>query len=269
MELEFEAIWSDGQVSVSPAEAHRHYQAVVEAYRQDRAIAASQVGLTPGAGDPLRALAPGCDAPDDDPTRWTNARIAIAFSARSTAASRGPAGSAAANRQQRIALRTAGGRLRLAPLTITNLALDTLASAHPNETLQVAMYGLSPRVAEFGALLDAARRGVRLQVLLNRQSGLATTARLATLANAQRLPIEVRTAGRMMHQKYVVHHASGTVVTGTANMSTDASTRHWEHRIRIIGCAELAARYSADFQEIWTRLPPDESGGKRLAEEQR
>jgi phosphatidylserine/phosphatidylglycerophosphate/cardiolipin synthase-like enzyme len=58
----------------------------------------------------------------------------------------------------------------------------------------------------------------------------------------------------MMHQKYIVHEETATVVTGTANMSTDASSRHSEHRIRISGCGKLAARFCADFDEIWARL---------------
>ena len=156
-----------------------------------------------------------------------------------------------------MTLSTPAGRLRLVPVTITNLAVDTIFQTKPGDTLQIAMYGLSPRVPEYGALLDAARRGVPLQILLNRSSGRDTAMRLKSFRNGEGLPIEVRTAGRMMHQKYMVQCETGTVVTGTANMSTDASTRHWEHRIRISGCAELAAQYSADFHEIWSRLPPD------------
>ena len=110
---------------------------------------------------------------------------------------------------------------------------------------------------EYGALLDAARRGVYLQILLNRVSGRVTAMRLKACRDEENLPIEVRTVGRMMHHKYMVHCETGTIVTGTANMSTDASSRHWEHRIRICGAKELAAQYSADFQKIWSRVPPD------------
>ena len=189
-----------------------------------------------------------------------NAGVMIAFSSRPSGGPRGQAGCARGNQEQRMTLRTQAGRLKLVPVTITNLALDTIFQTRPGDTLQIAMYGLSPRVPEYGALLDAARRGVHLQILLNRLSGRDTAVRLKALRDEQRLPIEVRTAGRMMHQKYMIHCQTDTVVTGTANMSTDASSRHWEHRIRISGCSKLAAQYSADFQQIWSRVPPDNSG---------
>jgi phosphatidylserine/phosphatidylglycerophosphate/cardiolipin synthase-like enzyme len=117
------------------------------------------------------------------------------------------------------------------------------------------MYGMSARVPEYGALLDAARRGVRVFALLNRLTGSDVSSRFNAAVQEEGLPIELRTAGRMMHQKYMVHVETATVVTGTANMSTDASFRHSEHRIRITGCGNLAERFCADFDRIWTRLP--------------
>ena len=248
VEIEFEALWSDGKATVSPQEAHRHYRAILETYRRDPATSPRQVvGLAEGAGEPLQALAHGCETLQtmgpEGGTSPKNAEVTIAFSSRPSGRLRGQAGCAAGNRKQRMTLSTPAGRLRLVPVTIANLALDTIFQTKPGDTLQLAMFGLSPRVPEYGALLDAARRGVRLQILLNRLSGRDTAMRLKGLRNEEGLPVEVRTAGRMMHQKYMVQYETGTVVTGTANMSTDASTRHWEHRIRIRGCAELAAQY--------------------------
>jgi PLD-like domain len=257
MELEFEALWSDGRATVSPHEAHLHYRAILDSYQRDPAISPGQVvGLAEGVGEPLHALVGSeCDTLEPGATGIKNAEVAIAFSSRPSGASRSQAGCASANREQRMALRTPAGRLRLVPVTITNLALDAIFQTKPGDVLQIAMYGLSPRVPEYGAMLDAARRGVCLQFMLNRLSGRDTAARLKVIQDEQGLPIEVRTAGRMMHQKYMVCRETGTVVTGTANMSTDASSRHWEHRIMIGGCRELAAQYSADFREIWSRLP--------------
>jgi len=281
VELEFEALWSDGQATLSPQEAHLHYQAILGTYRQNPAISPSQVvGLAKGAGEPLRALEHECEKLEHSDvtvgpecgTAAKGAEVAIAFSSRPPGGQRNRAGCAAANQGQRMTLFTPAGRLRLVPVTITNLALDTIFQTRSGETLQLAMFGLSPRVPEYGALLDAARRGVCLQILLNRLSGRDTAVRLQSLLDEQDLPIEVRTAGRMMHQKYMVRRETDMVLTGTANMSTDASTRHWEHRIRISGHAELAAQYSADFQEIWSRVPPDGTSSKtdredRLLEE--
>jgi phosphatidylserine/phosphatidylglycerophosphate/cardiolipin synthase-like enzyme len=58
----------------------------------------------------------------------------------------------------------------------------------------------------------------------------------------------------MMHQKYVVNVDTAVVLTGTANMSTDASTRHSEHRIRVSANPGLADQFIADFETIWTRV---------------
>jgi hypothetical protein len=85
-------------------------------------------------------------------------------------------------------------------------------------------------------------------------TGLEVAARLADAQRREALPIEVRTVGRMMHQKYLVNTQTGALPTGTANMSTDAAGRHVEHRIRISGCARLAEQYLADFDAIWFRL---------------
>jgi phosphatidylserine/phosphatidylglycerophosphate/cardiolipin synthase-like enzyme len=266
VEHEFEALWSDGRATVSPDEAHLHYRAILETYRRDPAISPGQVlGLKQGAGEPLQALEHECEPLEqmkpismrEGATGVKNADIAIAFSSRPSGGSRRQAGSARSNQEQRMTLCTPAGRLRLVPVTITNLALDTIFQTKPGDTLQLAMYGLSHRVPEYGALLDAARRGVRVQMLLNRLCGRDTATRLKAFQDAQALPIQIRTAGRMMHQKYMIHCETATIVTGTANMSTDASTRHWEHRIRIRGCAELAALYSGDFREVWSRMPPD------------
>jgi phosphatidylserine/phosphatidylglycerophosphate/cardiolipin synthase-like enzyme len=269
MEYEFEALWSDGRSTCSPEESDRHYQAILACYRRDPRIPPSQVpGLEEGAGDQLDALEPDCLGLREVREPWmgeknvtslSDANVAIAFSFHRWSRSPVRAGCAVVNQEQRMTLATPAGNLRLVPVTITHLALDTIFQTKPGDTIQLAMYGLSPRVPEYGALLDAARRGVRLQILLDRVAGGDAAIRLSTARDAHGLPIEVRTAGRMMHQKYLIHRETGTVVTGTANMSTDASTRHWEHRIRIGGCPRIAAQYSADFDEIWSRLASDQS----------
>ena len=251
IEFEFEALWSEGNVSLSVGEARAHYQAILESYRRDPTMAPSRVaGIGGGLGEPIEEL-------DGDPLEVANAEIA--FSSRPRGDSRREAGFASKNRERRMVLCSAGGRRRLVPVSITNLALDAIFQTKEGELLEVALYGFSPRVAEYGALLEAARRGAKLRLLLDRDSGRDTAARLAALRE-QGLPIEIRTVGRMMHEKYLVWPDKGMVVTGTANFSTDASARHWEHRLRISGNQLLAAQYSADFREIWSRLTEEGKG---------
>jgi len=268
VELEFEALWSDGRSSVSPEEAYLHYETILDTYRRDPTTPPGHVaGLAEGVGEPLTALEHEYLALErsilgrECAIGEKNANVTIAFSSRPSG-SRSQAGCAPANQKQRMILHTPAGRMRLVPVTIANLALDTIFQTKPGDTLQLAMYGLSPRIPEYGALLDAARRGVYLQILLNRVSGRETAMRLKACRDEENLPIGVRTVGRMMHQKYMVHCETGTVVTGTANMSTDASSRHWEHRIRICGAKELATQYSEDFQQIWSRVPLDGYGDR-------
>ena len=251
-ELEFEALWSDGRASLAPDEAQAHYDAILEEFRADPTLTpAAIVGLAEGQVEPLAAL----DRASMPPSREGGA-VAIAFS------SRGPdavarRGAAAANCAQRFVLRTAFGALKSMPLTLTYLALDTIFRAAPGDTLKIAMYGLSPRVPEYGALIDAARRGVRLLVLLDRGVGSSAVERLAEARASEALPIEVRAAGRMMHNKYIVHVESATVLTGTANLSTDATARHSEHRLRVHGRRDFAERFEADFDAVWSRLKWD------------
>jgi len=264
VELEFAALWSDGRATLSPEEADLHYQAIVDEYRRDPNVPPAAVkGLVRGQGDPLQILDPElgrteCErahAEDcSEPHRSGIPEIAIAFSSRRPDEDAGQRGYAEGNRTQRFLLRKPSARVKRVPLTLTNLALDTIFRAAPGDTLKIAMFGLSSRVPEFGALLDAARRGVRLYVLLDGIAGANVIPRFAIARYLEGLPIEVRTVSRMMHQKYVVHPESATVLTGTANMTTDASSRHSEQRILIRGCPALAGQFCADFDEIWSRV---------------
>jgi phosphatidylserine/phosphatidylglycerophosphate/cardiolipin synthase-like enzyme len=279
VELEFEALWSDGGDTLSAEEADRHYQAILEAYRRDASIAPVAIQGVAGAGAaPLRSLDPGefptgheseCVENPDEPARPGRPRVEIAFSARGPHEAKSRRGYADCNRAQRFLLHTPSGKAKRVPLTITNLALDTIFRAAPGQTLKIAMYGLSARVAEYNALLDAARRGVRVLALLDRAVGSDVVARLAAVGRLEKLTIEVRTAGRMMHQKYVVIPESSTVLTGTANMTTDASARHSEHRIRVSGDSALAAQFSADFDTIWDRLGPMAGSSERASDDPR
>ena len=256
MDEEFKVLWCDGRISLSPQEAQQHYEAILAEYRFDTTTAPAAIrGLMHGAGAawPMPEQAP--------PLRSRAAKVApelcaasIAFAWRGFKRGQGLGGAAEHNRSQRLILRSPAGRARVAPLTMTNLALAAIHRVVTGDTLRLAMYGLSPRVPEYAALLDAARRGTRVLIILDRVVGAEVALRLRAVAQREGLALEVRTAGRMMHQKYLVHQEAATVLTGTANMSTDASCRHAEHRMLLRGDRELAARYIADFDEIWSRL---------------
>ena len=247
MEWEFEAMWSDGRVTLSPDEARIHYRTILAEYRNDPTMPApSIVGIGAGRDHPLHAMAADRLEGGDGPV--------IAFSSRSPHQTAAESGYAAVNRDRRLELGKPGGTTKCVPLTLSTLALDVIARARPGDTLRIAMYGLSARVPEYGALLAAARRGVALQILLDGRVGQSMLRRLAVLRGREDVPIECRGTSRMMHEKYIVHAESDTVLTGTANLSTDAVHRHSEQRLAIRGCPTLAAAFLADFETIWARV---------------
>lgn len=264
MELEFEALWSDGRLTLSPSEAVAHHQAILAQYRADPSLSPDAVvGSAPGRDDPLSILVPAppqpaqppADGSTDDKSTDDPPPLVIAFSSRAPHEAGGGRGYAGANAGRRFLLQKPGGSRARAPLGITTAALDLLAGCQPGDDLHVAMYGLSRRVPEYGALLAAARRGVRVRVLLDGQVGRSVLGHLARAALREELPLQVRAGRRTMHQKYLVHPASSTVLTGTANLSTDASGRHSEHVLVARGDDALVGRFVADFDTIWERLP--------------
>jgi len=247
MEWEFEAMWSDGRVTLSPDEARIHYQKILAEYRNDPTTPAQSIlGIGSGADDPLHAMA--ADRLEDA------GGPVIAFSSRSPLQTAAESGYAPANRERRLELAKPGGTTKCVPLTLSTLALDVIARARPGDTLRIAMYGLSARIPEYGALLAAARRGVALQILLDGRVGQSMLRRLAVLRAQEDVPIECRGTSRMMHEKYILHAESDTVLTGTANLSTDASNRHSEQRLAIRACPTLTAAFLADFETIWARV---------------
>jgi phosphatidylserine/phosphatidylglycerophosphate/cardiolipin synthase-like enzyme len=255
VEREFEALWCDGAATLSPDEVRAHYAAVLKEYQQDSARdAAAVVGVACGSGAALEVLRDG-DAPDGA----TGSPYAqIAFSSRAPEQAEAAAGYAEANRRNRFQMCKPSGKTKQVPVTLSTLALDTIARAQPGEHLLVAMYALSVRVPEYGELLAAARRGVRLLIVLDGHAGVRPLSQLAEAAyGKEKLPIHLRATGRKtMHQKYIVHPESRTVLTGTANLSTDASDRHSEHRILWRGDAQATDAFVADFETMWQRLAP-------------
>ncbi|RZT00335.1 phospholipase D-like domain-containing protein [Aquimarina brevivitae] len=158
------------------------------------------------------------------------------------------------NSSRSFNLRKTSGIVHKAPITITTLTLDLINAAKRNETIYLAMFALSYRTAEYNALLQAARRGVRLRYILDRNANEEVMDKLQKTASKERLHIKIRSGKKVMHQKYLVNISTGDIVTGTANMTTDATDRHWEHRILFRNKKALATQFILDFETIWERI---------------
>jgi phosphatidylserine/phosphatidylglycerophosphate/cardiolipin synthase-like enzyme len=247
---EFAAIWSDHRLSAAPGRV-RHILARLRAAAAARADLdhperlAEIYGL---AGDPP-PLRPG-------PRRPAAGRCLAAFSGSPLLAGPPRAGHAAVNDRRSLDLLRPAGARRPAPLTLNTLALEAIRCAPPGGSLAVALYALSPRVPEFGAMIAAARRGVRLRLLLDGRIGGSSARILAGFSAREGLAIDIRLTGRRMHQKYLICREAGLVLTGTANMTEDAVQRHSDHRLLFRDDPPLAEVFLADFETIWTRVPP-------------
>ncbi|MCG8341503.1 MAG: phospholipase D-like domain-containing protein [Chlorobiales bacterium] len=232
---------------MSTTDALFHYQAIQETFINNPDVEPSTIrGIVPAEGGQLPSdYVSAIDIRDFD----IHDTCCIAFSSRRYMDEKASNGYAEANRRQIVVKH---GHQR--PLTITQISLLAINEAEEGDQLYIAMHGLSPRVPEFSAIIEAARRGVRCQLILDGKTSVISAVRLEEIAESENLPIEISVTGRFMHQKYIIIPNKSIVVTGTANMSTDASLRHTEHRMLFRNDAKLTALFMEDFAEIKKRL---------------
>ncbi len=130
-------------------------------------------------------------------------------------------------------------------------ATDLFNRARVGQTISVAMYGMSPNAPEFLSLVEAARRGVAVRVVMNDDFN-SSTASAIKLLKAQGLPIDVRIQkAKTMHEKFGV--VGDDVFSGSANFSESSSTKHSENRIAVKNDAELSAQFQARFDALWEK----------------
>lgn len=246
---EFAALWADHRLT-GTTERARHIlgrlKAEVELGRdlRDGRLMADVLGVAGEVAAPLtsRRL-------DDGP-------VIAAFSGSRPPGDEPRAGHAATNDRRALNLLRPAGARRPAPLTLNTLALEAIRGVPPGARLMVAMYALSPRVPEFGALIDAARRGVEVSFILDGTIGSRTATAIAGFAMREGLPLQVQMTRRRMHQKYLCGPDTGMILTGTANMTEDATDRHSDHRILWRNAPALAEAFAADFTTLSNRLAP-------------
>lgn len=130
-------------------------------------------------------------------------------------------------------------------------ATDLFNRAKAGQRISVAMYGMSSTAPEYRALVDAAKRGASVRVVLNDDFTASTAAALKAL-KAQGYDVEVRIQkARTMHEKFGV--MGDDAFAGSANFSESSSTKHSENRIAVKNQPEIAQAFQAQFDLLWER----------------
>lgn len=124
----------------------------------------------------------------------------------------------------------------------TDAIVEAIASAEKRVIVQAYSFTSDPIR---GALVAAHRRGVQVQVILDRQAGEDPGSELKTLVKSG---INVWTDGEhpIAHNKIIVID-EGLVVTGSFNFTRQAETGNAEN-ILVIHSPELAARYVTNWE---------------------
>ncbi|MFL9876640.1 phospholipase D family nuclease [Paraburkholderia megapolitana] len=134
------------------------------------------------------------------------------------------------------------------------LVLKTIASAR--QTIRMSAYAFTSReIAR--ALVDAKRRGVDVQVVVDARQNVAGSGRGASAAALNllaRAQIPVRTI-----DTYAVHHDktvtvdSKTVETGSFNFSAAAARKNSEDVLVLWNCPAVAQMYVAHWENRWAQ----------------
>jgi len=128
------------------------------------------------------------------------------------------------------------------------LVLQTIGSA--KHSIHMLAYAFqAPDIAQ--ALVDASRRGVRVQVVVDKQRNLGAASRAAMdLVTGQ--GVELRT-----NDRYHLHHDKTfivdehTVETGSFNFAVSAETVNSENVLVLRNAPEVARQYLAHWQSRW------------------
>ena len=237
---EFSCIWNDINLSLSYRQSLMHLNHIEKQLRSG-IVPKTIIPKTIGNQANLRR-----ELKDED--------ILIAFNSKAPKDPDNSLGFHPNNNFRSFLLRKPSGLSKKAPLSIVNLVLDIINGASKMEILYVAMFALSPRTPEFNALLQAARRGVHMYFILDKNANQDIIKKLKEISRKERIKLQVKSGKKIMHQKYIVNKCSGDVLTGTANITVEASEKHWEHRILFRNHTRIAEDFIQDFEKIWSRL---------------
>lgn len=155
------------------------------------------------------------------------------------------------NGTRTTAVMGANGQITAAAANVTVGATDLFNRAKAGQTIDVAMYGMSVGAPEYNSLVEAAKRGAVVRVVLNDDFTAPTVAALKALAT-QGFAVDVRVQkAKTMHEKFGV--VGDDVFFGSANFSSSSSTKHSENRVTIKNEAGTAKAFQNRFDEIWNK----------------
>jgi phosphatidylserine/phosphatidylglycerophosphate/cardiolipin synthase-like enzyme len=128
------------------------------------------------------------------------------------------------------------------------LALILSAIHSAQKTIYVAAYGFTSKPIAT-ALNDAHKRGVDVRVVVDgKANGKQYTA--ATFLRNHGIPVRFNNKYSIHHNKFMVIDEI-TVETGSFNFTSSAAKRNAENVLVLYNASTLAARYIAEWKELW------------------
>ena len=125
----------------------------------------------------------------------------------------------------------------------TDLVVNTLAQAKSTVLVQAYSFTSEP-IAQ--ALAEAHRRGVKVEVILDKSQTAANGSQVNFVAQAG-VPVRIDSKHAIAHNKIMVIDGE-TVITGSFNF-TKAAEEHNAENLVVLRDKALAARYDANWQQ--------------------
>ena len=116
------------------------------------------------------------------------------------------------------------------------------------KSIQVAAYSFTSKPISL-ALLDAHKRGIKVQVVADEKSNTGKYSAVTFLAN-QGVPVRVNGNYAIFHHKFMVFDGQH-VETGSFNFSAAASSRNAENVLLLLNVPQLAEQYDQEWQRLW------------------
>ena len=127
-----------------------------------------------------------------------------------------------------------------------NLIVGAIESSQ--ESILVAAYSFTSKPIAT-ALLDAHKRGVRVQVVADAKGNSGKYTAVTFLAN-QGVPVRLNSRYAILHDKFMVFDGRH-VQTGSFNYSAAAQGKNAENVLLLRNVPELAGKYTAEWGVLW------------------